>query len=496
MSQTRPNKLVKPIGYVLSFTKTSTNTQNMLSSITSQKHQIPKYFTISFNSNHNLTSNLEPFNPQKHANNHYTTQNWAKIISTQITNCTNIHQLNQLYAHIIRTHILHIHNDPFYWNTIIRAYTRFNSTSKALHVSIAMSRAGVHPDTYTLPAILKAVSQKTEVLIVRQLHTVAIKHGLVTNLYCESGFINLYSKVGEFGDARKVFDESPERNIGSWNAVISGLSQGGRAREAVEVFLEMKRRGLDPDEVTMVSVISACGSLGDFGLGVQLHKCLFQAKGLGEPDVFTLSSLVDMYGKCGRMDLAYRVFERMSERNVSSWTSLIVGYATHGHVSDALECFRGMREAFVTPNSVTFVGVLSACVHGGLVQEGRHYFNMMKNEYKIEPQLQHYGCMVDLLGRCGLLEEAREMVEEMPMEANVVIWGCLMGACEKYGDVKMGEWVAKHLQQMEPWNDGVYVVMSNIYASNGLWEDVGRMREIMKERKLEKIPGYSLGAGV
>ncbi|KAK9055025.1 hypothetical protein SSX86_026104 [Deinandra increscens subsp. villosa] len=453
---------------------------------TISRHQIPKYFAICF------SSNLATLNPQKYANNHYSSQDWAKTISSQITNCTNIHQLNQIYAHVIRIHMLHYYSDPFYWNTIIRAYTRFHSPFKALYVSIAMSRAGVYPDTYTLPVVLKAVSQITEISIVRQLHTVAMKHGLETNLFCESGFISLYAKSGEFDNALKVFDESPERNLGSWNAVISGLAQGGRAREAVDMFLELKKSGLEPDGVTMVSVTSACGSLGDLGLALQLHKCVFQAKSLGKSDVLMSNSLVDMYGKCGRMDLAYRVFEKMCERNISSWTSLIVGYATHGHVRDALECFRGMREAFVTPNGVTFVGVLSACVHGGLVHEGKRYFNMMKDEYKIEPWLQHYGCMVDLLSRSGLLEEAGEMVKEMPMEANVVIWGCLMGGCEKYGNVKMGEWVARHLQQMEPWNDGVYVVMSNIYASNGLWEDVGRMRKIMKERKLEKIPGYSL----
>ncbi|XP_076925885.1 pentatricopeptide repeat-containing protein At1g77170, mitochondrial-like [Bidens hawaiensis] len=358
-----------------------------------------------------------------------------------------------------------------------------------------MARARVHPDTYTLPVILKALSQRTQVLMLKQLHTVAIKHGLLSNMYSESGFIGLYSKAGHFDDARKVFDESPQRHVGSWNAVIGGLAQSGRAREAVGMFLELKRSGLEPDGVTMVGVVSVCGSLGDLGLGLQLHTCVVRAERLDKSDVLMSNSLIDMYGKCGRMDLAYRVFSRMRERNVSSWTSLIVGYATHGHVSDALECFNGMREASVTPNGVTFVGVLSACVHGGLVDEGKRYFSMMKKEYMMEPWLQHYGCMVDLLGRCGLLEEAKEVVEEMPVEANAVIWGCLMGACEKYGDVRMGEWVAKHLQEMEPWNDGVYVVMSNIYASNGLWEDVKRMREVMKERKLEKIPGYSLGAG-
>ncbi|KAI8553765.1 hypothetical protein RHMOL_Rhmol05G0041600 [Rhododendron molle] len=155
----------------------------------------------------------------------------------------------------------------------------------------------------------------------------------------------------------------------------------------------------------------------------------------------------------------------MEQRNVSSWTSMIVGYAMHGQVIESLGCFRCMRKDGVRPNSVTFVGVLSACVHGGMVQDGKRYFRMMESEYGIMPKLRHYGCMVDLLGRARLLEEAREMVVGMPMEANVVIWGCLMGACEKYGNVKMGEWVCKHFLELEPWNDGVYVVLSNIYAS-------------------------------
>ncbi|CAH1424544.1 unnamed protein product [Lactuca virosa] len=455
------------------------------------RHQIPKYFTISCHLNHSLTT-LDPF---RNASNGYgyTSQDWVKAISTHITNCTNIQQLNEIYAHVIRVHMLERQRAPFYWNTIIRAYTRLSSPSKALYVSIAMSRAGVHPDTYTLPVILQSVSQKNEISIVRQFHSVATKHGLNTNKFCESGFISLYSKAGDFNNARKLFDESPERNLGSWNAVIGGLSQSGRARETVDMFLELKRSGLAPDDVTMVSITSACGSLGDFNLALQLHKCVLQAKTFEKSDLLMLNSLIDMYGKCGRMDLAHIIFSRMQERNVCSWTSMIVGYATHGHVNEALECFRAMRETRVRPNGVTFVGILSACVHGGVVEEGRYYFNMMKDEYGIKPMLEHYGCMVDLFSRCGLLDEAREMVEAMPMEGNVVIWGSLMGGCEKYGNVKMGEFVGKKLMELEPWNDGVYVVMSNIYASNGLWEDVGKMRKFMKERRLAKVPGYSLG---
>lgn len=355
-----------------------------------------------------------------------------------------------------------------------------------------MSRASLGPDTYTLPILLKSASWFFELNMVRQLHVVGIKNGLVTNMYCESGFIRLYSKGGEFENARKVFDENCNRKLGSWNAIIAGLSQGGRSKEAIKMFIELKQSGFEGDDVTMVSVTSACGSLGDLNLALQLHKCVFQAKSLERSDMLMLNSLIDMYGKCGRMDLANKVFLKMEETNVSSWTSMIVGYAMHGQVRDALECFCCMREAGVRPNHVTFVGVLSACVHGGMVEEGKHYFRIMKTEYQIAPSLQHYGCIVDLLGRAGLLVKAKEVVDGMPMKPNVVIWGCLLGACEKHGNVKMGEWVAKHLLELEPWNDGVYVVLSNIYACNDMWEDVGRIRGIMKERKLAKIPAYSL----
>ncbi|KAL9242304.1 hypothetical protein vseg_016319 [Gypsophila vaccaria] len=302
--------------------------------------------------------------------------------------------------------------------------------------------------------------------------------------------------MGDFGNARKVFDESPERKLGSWNALISGLGQCGRLSEVLGMFPRMRRAGVEPDGVTMVSVISACGGLGDLKLGQQLHKFVYQVKVRRDGDVSMLNSVVDMYGKCGRMDLANRVFSEMLQRNVSSWTSMIVGYANHGHVKEALECFRAMVEANVMPNHVTFVGVLGACVHGGMVDEGKRWFKAMHNVYGVKPGMKHYGCMVDLLGRAGLLDEARDMVEKMPMKPNVVIYGCLLGACERYSNVEVGEWVAGRFLELDPGNDGVYVVLSNIYANRDMWYEVERIREVMKQRRLPKIQGYSSVATV
>lgn len=420
------------------------------------------------------------------------TQAHAKMVAALLSECDHKQGLSQIHAHVIRSRLLDSNPVAFHWNNIIRAYTRLDDPRKALLVYAFMARAGVSPDSYTLPIVLKAVCQSFDFEAGRQIHGVAVKHGLECNEFCESGFISLYAKAGDFDDARKVFDENADRKLGSWNAMIAGLAQGGRSTEAVDLFIEMRRSGFVLDGVTLVSVTSACGSIGDLDLALQLHKYVFQAKNSEKGDILMFNSLIDLYSKCGRMDLAYKVFLEMEERNVSSWTSMIVGYAMHGLVSDALECFRCMREAGVTPNFVTFVGVLGACVHGGMVQEGKCYFDMMQKFYGIRPRLQHYGCMVDLFGRAGMLDEAKEMVEGMPMKANSIIYGCLLGACEKLENVEIGEWVAKHLQELEPWNDGVYVVLSNIYASRGMWKEVEEMRVVMKQRRLAKLPGYSL----
>lgn len=439
------------------------------------KHQLPIFLATSRSSHPYFSSTY--FSPD---------------ITTHLSNSTHLLHLDTIYAHIIRTHYLEFNHAPFHWNNIIRSYTRLESPVKAIHVYVSMLQAGTLPDCYTIPIVMKAVCQSFNIEVGHQMHSVGVKLGLQFNEFCESGFLNLYCKAGEFESAHKLFEENPERKLGSWNAIIGGLSQAGLAKEAIDKFFEMMRDGFVPDGVTMVSVTSACGSLGDLVLASQLHKCVLQVKPMDRMDILLYNSLIDMYGKCGRMDLAFKVFETMEERNVSSWTSMIVGYAMHGHVNEALGCFRSMREAGVKPNHVTFVGVLSACVHGGRVEEGRYYFDMMRKVYGIGPRLQHYGCMVDLLGRAGLLTEARKMVEEMPMKANTVVWGCLMGACEKHGNVEMAEWVAEHLQELEPWSDGAYVVLSNIYANKGMWKEVEHVRSVMKQRMLAKIPAYSL----
>ncbi|XP_051113836.1 pentatricopeptide repeat-containing protein At1g77170, mitochondrial [Andrographis paniculata] len=416
----------------------------------------------------------------------------AKAVALQVSNCTDLKHLRQVFSLLIRTCFLQSYPYSFHYNNISRVYSRLESPKDALNVYITMCRAGIPPDNFTLPIVVKAATQISDNVFVEQVHGISIKHGFDHDMYCQSGLISFYCKAGQLQKAHRIFMNCTEKPLGSWNAIIGGLSQGGCSNEAVQMFISMMRDGLSPDNVTLASVTSACGVLGDLNLGFQLHKFVFQVKPLENPDIRMMNSVIDMYGKCGRMHLAYKVFIEMEERNVSSWTSMIVGYVVHGHVGNALEFFRGMIEGGVTPNEITFVGILSACVHGGMVCEGRYYFNMMTQVYGIKPRLPHYGCMVDLLGRAGLFDEAKMMVEGMPMKANVVIWGCLMGACEKYGNLKMGEWVGRHLIELEPWNDGVFVALSNIYARHGMWKEVERCRMFMKEKNLAKLPAYSL----
>ncbi|KAL6615977.1 hypothetical protein ACP70R_038247 [Stipagrostis hirtigluma subsp. patula] len=417
----------------------------------------------------------------------------ANLAAAQLESCADARHPPRLHARLLRGGLLLL---PFHWNALARAYLRLGSPRAALRVAVCMIAHGGDPDRYTFPLALKAASQAEPPgsSLLLQLHAAAAKRGLARHAFTESALISGYAKAGDLGAARRVFDENPHRGLGSWNAVIGGFSQAGESKEVLALFHELRRGGMVPDDLTMVSVASACCALGDIGLSEQLHKCMLQCGRSGRLDVTLSNALVDMYAKCGRTDLAREVFERMPVRDVSSWTTMITGLATHGEEEEALHMFDDMRREGVPPNRVTMLAVLSACTHGGLVDEGLGLLKQMEDgEIKVVPMVEHYGCVVDMLGRVGRLDEARALVEQrMPMEANVVIWGTLLGACEKHGNVCTGEWAAERLAEAEPWNDGVYVVLSNIYAAAGMWGEVERVRKIMLERKVMKSPGCSL----
>nr|DAD21798.1 TPA_asm: hypothetical protein HUJ06_023261 [Nelumbo nucifera] len=308
------------------------------------------------------------------------------------------------------------------------------------------------------------------------------------NIVLWNVMIDGYIRLGDFEAARQLFDEMPQRSVVSWNGMIAGYAQNGFFKEAIGIFREMQMVDVRPNYVTLVSVLPAISRLGALELGKWVH--VYAEKNRIEVDDVLGSALVDMYSKCGSIEKALQVFERFPKRNVVTWNAIIGGLAMHGRAMDALDHFSKMEQSGVTPSDVTYIGVLSACSHAGLVDEGKSYFRQMVR-VGLRPRIEHYGCMVDLLGRAGLLEEAEEIILNMPIEPDDVIWKALLGACKMHGNVEIAKRVAKYLMEMVPHDSGSYVALSNMYASLGNWEAVAQVRLMMKELDIRKDPGCS-----
>ncbi|PIA64491.1 hypothetical protein AQUCO_00100164v1 [Aquilegia coerulea] len=298
--------------------------------------------------------------------------------------------------------------------------------------------------------------------------------------YMKNGFIDL---------ARVIFDSMPERNLISWTAMITGYAQNGRPNEALSLFRRMETEQMRPDAFTMTSVISASGQLGSSELAHWVESYV-DREGI-ERNVIVLTALLGMQAKCGNIEEAYRLFEEIPRPDVCSYSAIITGLASHGHGLKALNVFQRMQDEGVEPDYVTFVGVLTACSHAGLVEDGLRFWESMVKDYKIEPGADHYACLVDMLGRAGKLDEAHEMVKAMPMGPNAGALGSLLAACKTYGNVEMGENVCKQLIKLEPKNTGNYVLLSNLYASRERWDEAKHVREAMKNKRIDKLHGCS-----
>ncbi|GJZ52131.1 pentatricopeptide repeat-containing protein [Tanacetum coccineum] len=257
------------------------------------------------------------------------------------------------------------------------------------------------------------------------------------------------------------------------------------------MFEEMTSLGERPDEVTMLSLVTACTDSGDLDAGEKIH-CSVLVLGGGELSILLGNALIDMYAKCGNIDKAIKIFRSMKEKVVTTWNSIIGGLAFHGHSEEAINIFNEMRSLKLRPNDISFVGVLVACSHAGRVQEGREYFRLMKDKYKIEPNVRHYGCMVDLLGRAGLLNEAFEFVDKMEIEPNAIIWRTLLGSCRVHNNVELGRRANDELLKLRWSESGDYVLLSNIYASQGEYDGAERMRRVMDDKGVRKEAASSL----
>jgi pentatricopeptide repeat protein len=298
-----------------------------------------------------------------------------------------------------------------------------------------------------------------------------------------SALVHMYAKSGSIGDARLVFDRMDERDVITWNVMIGAYAEIGAAVEAYQLFLQMIQQGFIPDRITYVSILNACASAGVLEWVKEVHSFVLKA-GL-ESDLRVGNALVHVYAKSGSMEDARGLFDRMKERDVVTWNIMIAGLAQHGCGHEALEVFRKMNAVAVKPDGYSFVAVLSACSHAGLVDEFRRLFMAMMQEHGIEPTVLHYTCMVDLLGRAGHLDEAKHYIENMLVEPNEATWGALLGACRTYGNVALGEHAAKELLKLKPKNASTYVLLTNIYAAADQWEDASLLRKMMHERGIQ-----------
>ncbi|XP_010246245.1 PREDICTED: pentatricopeptide repeat-containing protein At5g48910-like [Nelumbo nucifera] len=378
----------------------------------------------------------------------------------------------------------------FSWNCLIRGCSLLEIPSKEPFFLFKrlIQRGYPSPNSFTLAFVLKACSIVSAFSEGLQIHSHVLRSGLGSSQFIQTALVNFYAKCEEIRFARCAFDEIPERNLVAWSTMISGYTKTGLVNESLSLFREMQKTEISPDKVTMVSVLSACAAAGALGLGRWVHA--FIDKHMINVDLELGTALFNMYTKCGCIEKARELFDGMPMRDTKAWSSMIMGLAIHGLKEDALHFFSQMVEMKVKPNKATFVGVLSACAHGGLVAEGWRYWSCML-KLGIEPSIEHYGCMVDLLCRVGLVEEACTFVEAMPISPNPVIWRTLLVGCRKSGLLDKGEIIAGQLLELEPLNGENYILLSNMYASSSQWEKAKYVRKKMKDNGLKLVPGCS-----
>ncbi|KAK4489856.1 hypothetical protein RD792_000501 [Penstemon davidsonii] len=501
-----------------------------------------------------------------------------------LKNCKNLTSLQQFHAHALKTGLsadpivagklllhctvhlsdtldyarrllLHTSNpDVFMYNTLIRGFSDSDTPHDSLSTfTLMLNNLDAPPDSFSFAFTLKAAANLRCFRTGAQLHCQALTRGLDTHLFVSTTLISMYAECGCLSFARKVFDETPDPNVVTWNAIVTaffrcddvkgaekvfdsmplknlasynlmlagytkmgeleyarrvfeempvkdevswstmivGFARYGCFDEAFGYFREIQRVGMRPNEVSLTGVLSACAQAGALEFAKILHGFIEKAGLVWITPVN--NALTDTYSKCGSVDMARLVFERMpGKKSIVSWTSMIVGLAMQGYGEEAIGLFHEMEESGIKPDGIVFIAILYACSHAGLVEQGCNFFDKMAEVYGIKPAIEHYGCMVDLYGRAGQLLKAYDYITNMPIPPNVVIWRTLLGACSFYGNVELAEQVQKRLSELDPNNSGDHVLLSNIYAGVGKWKDVAIVRRSMAEMKMTKSPGWSM----
>lgn len=373
------------------------------------------------------------------------------------------------------------------WTSMIAGYAREGQSDEAIELFLDMKKEGVKPDTFTVTTILHACASNGSLEKGKEVHNY-IRENNMQSLPVSNALMDMYAKCGSMDDSYSVFSEMTSKDIVSWNTMIGGYSKNCLPSEALDLFIEMQRE-IKPDNVTMTCILPACASLAALNKGREIHAHILR-KGLSS-DQYILNALVDMYVKCGALVLAKSLFDMTIIKNLVTWTIMIAGYGIHGFGHEAVSIFKKMREEGIDPNSTSFTSILSACSHSGLLHEGRKFYKIMVNDYKIEPKLEHYACMVDLLSRAGKLSEAYNYIKTMPVKPDATIWGALLCGCRFHRDVKLAEKVADRIFELEPENTSYYVLLASIYAEAEKWEEVKVLRDRIGRQGLRKNTGCS-----
>lgn len=372
---------------------------------------------------------------------------------------------------------------------MISGYVLNGMNNNALEIFRWLLKEKMRPNSVTLASFLPACAGLAALKLGKELHGHILKYGHGGSCYVGSAIMDMYAKCGRLDLAYQTFIRISDRDAVSWNSMITSCSQNGKPEEAIRLFRQMGIEGNKYDCVSVSAALSACANLPALHYGKQIHA--FMIKGALKSDLFAESALIDVYSKCGNLDLARRVFDMMEEKNEVSWNSIIAAYGNHGRLQDSLNLFHEMLGIGILPDHVTFLAIISACGHAGQVDQGIHYFRCMTKELAIMARMEHYACMVDLFGRAGRLNEAFEMIKGMPFSPDAGVWGTLLGACRLHGNVELAEVASRNLFDLDPQNSGYYVLLSNLHANAGQWESVLKIRSLMKEKGVQKVPGYS-----
>lgn len=376
------------------------------------------------------------------------------------------------------------------WTAIITGYVQSGGQDEeAIRLFCEMKMEKVQPNHFTFSSVLKACANLSDSSMGEQVYAHVVKSGLASVNCVGNSFVSMYTRSGRMEEAQKAFNVLFEKNLISYNIMVDGYAKNTRSEEAFELFHQIEDIGIGVSGFTFASLLSAAASIGVLDKGEQLHARLLKSG--FESDQCVANALISMYARSGSIEGASEVFNEMFDRNVISWTSMITGFAKHGYAEKALELFHQMVLAGVKPNEVTYVAVLSACSHVGFVEEGRKHFYSMSKDHGIVPRIEHYACMVDMLARTGFLKEAYEFIKSIPFTADALVWRTLLGACQVHGNMELGSLAAKRILELEPHDPAAYVLLSNLYAATGQWQNVTEVRRSMKEKKLTKESGCS-----